>query len=137
MDRIYEVRYIRNDGSFGAYCGDSKDVYSKEVNDCERLGYEYTASIKVGSVEKKYPEHGKTIAIHTPIGMLTAEACGSEQSYPGIQISLTTDGYSGKELVACAEYNADDEELRTECYAKGVDEPTSIIRNRDGVDILR
>ena len=85
----------------------------------------------------KSPEHGKTIAIHTPIGMLTAEACGSEQSYPGIQISLTTDGYSGKELVACAEYNADDEELRTECYAKGVDEPTSIIRNRDGVDILR
>lgn len=46
MKTIYEVQYIRKDGSFGAYCGSSKEAYEKEIDNCERAKYVYTASIK-------------------------------------------------------------------------------------------
>ncbi len=46
MKITYEVRYIRKDGSFGAYCGDDKEAFDVEIKNCERCGFEYEARIK-------------------------------------------------------------------------------------------
>lgn len=44
----YEVRYTRNDGSFGAYSGDKdgKDAFLAEINYCLNAGWEFTATVK-------------------------------------------------------------------------------------------
>lgn len=46
MKKTYEVRYIRNDGTVGSYCGDDKEFYDAEIKNCENCGWEYTATIK-------------------------------------------------------------------------------------------
>ena len=137
MRKTYEVRYVRTDGTFGAYCGSDVNAYIKEISDCERLGYEYTATIKVGDVEGKFPVYGKTLEIETPIGKFVAETSGSKESYPGINVSIIKNDACHKELIACTEYYADANEIHTECYMDGCDAPSSIIRNNDGVDILQ
>lgn len=42
----YEVRYWREDGSFGAYNGTSREAFEIEVNNCIRLGYKFIAEAK-------------------------------------------------------------------------------------------
>ena len=44
----YEVKYFRNDGSFGAYCGESKEAFIVEINNCIRAGWNFKASAKKG-----------------------------------------------------------------------------------------
>ena len=46
MELLYEIRYIREDGSFGAYCGDSKIAYEKELAFCNKKNYIYTTNVK-------------------------------------------------------------------------------------------
>lgn len=41
---IYRIDYYRNDGSYGAYCGDDKDAFLVEIKTCLRANWSFKAS---------------------------------------------------------------------------------------------
>ena len=77
-------------------------------------------------------------SVRTPEGYLIVQEKGSEDDYPGVQISFTKDNdpSSQKSMVACVEYESTQKELRTEIYQDGYNEPVHIIRYEDGIDVF-
>ena len=81
---------------------------------------------------------GKIFKIKTPIGYFIVEEKGVELEYPGVWISFSKDGKKyNDELIACVEYDTFNEEIKTECYEKNREDPISIVRYEDGVDLMR
>lgn len=76
--------------------------------------------------------------VKIPGGYLMVEEKGSENEYPGVFISFSSDGkeYDTDGIVACVEYDSCSEEIKTETYMKDYDEPNNIICYEDGRNML-
>lgn len=89
--------------------------------------------------ELSYSGDGKNkFRVKTPIGYLMVEEKGIEEEYPGVFISFSKDGkeYDVNNIIACVEYDTCSEEIKTETYRKGFEEPTHIVCYEDGRDML-
>lgn len=76
----------------------------------------------------------KKFTVKIPNGYLMVEAKGTENEYPGVFISFSKDGkeYDVSNIIACVEYDTCHNEIKTETYAKGIEEPTGITCWEDG-----
>lgn len=76
--------------------------------------------------------------VKIPNGYLMVEEKGIECEYPGVYISFLKDGkeYDVSKIIACVEYDSCSEEIKTETYRKGFDEPHNIICYEDGRDMV-
>lgn len=83
-------------------------------------------------------EENKKFKVKTPVGYLVVEAKGTEDEYPGVFVGFSEDGekLDVSQMVACVEFDSCAEEIRTEVYKEGYEEPNNIIRYEDGVDLM-
>lgn len=74
------------------------------------------------------------LKVKIPNGYLLVEEKGTESEYPGVFISFSKDGEESdvNEMIACVEFDSCSEEIKTETYRKGFDEPNNIICYEDG-----
>lgn len=78
----------------------------------------------------------KKFKVKTPTGYLMVEAKGVEDEYPGVYISFSKDGkeYDVSNMIACVEYLTGDDEIATETYVDGEEQPNHIVVWNDGRD---
>ena len=76
--------------------------------------------------------------VKIPGGYLMVEAKGTESEYPGVYISYSDDGkkYDVSKIIACIEYDSCAEEIRTETYREGVEEPDNIVCYESGINLI-
>lgn len=69
-----------------------------------------------------------------PNGYLMVEEKGTESEYPGVFVSFSKDGkpFDISNMIACVEYDSCSEEIKTETYQEGYEEPNNIISYADG-----
>lgn len=74
--------------------------------------------------------------VKTPVGYIMVEAKGAEDEYPGVYISFSEDGerYDVSNMIACVEFVTDDNEITTETYQYGEENPNHIVVWDDGRD---
>lgn len=76
--------------------------------------------------------------VKIPNGYLMVEEKGTESEYPGVIISFSEDGKSFdiSNMIACVEYDTCSEEIKTETYREGYEEPNNIICYADGRNMI-
>lgn len=76
--------------------------------------------------------------VKIPNGYLMVEEKGTEDEYAGVYISFSADGkeYDVSKIIACVEYDNVDEEIKTETYSNGCEEPNYIICHSDGRNLM-
>lgn len=81
---------------------------------------------------------GNKFKVKIPGGYLMVEAKGTETEYPGVFISYSKDGkeYDASKIIACVEFDSCAEEIRTETYREGIDEPNNIICYESGENLI-
>lgn len=74
--------------------------------------------------------------VKIPRGNLIVTAKGSENEYPGVYIKFSPNGTNESDMVACVEYDTCAEEIRTETYQKGYEEPEGITVYENGRNLI-
>lgn len=133
-----EIHLIEQDGLYVVSNPVFRDREASVLHDAS--DEELTAQLsKRGYTVRLTPagEPADRFRFEVPGDYLMVEAKGAKSEYPSVYISFSEDGekYDVSNMVAWVGYDSCSEDIRTETYRKGFENPDHIISYENGIDL--